>query len=340
MSSAGKRLWMCFVVLASLYALGTAGYIVLGHRSAFESFYITTVILTTVGMKDSGDPLSLAEQLWTTILMVAGIGTVLYAMGNVVAFFVEGQLREVFGRRHQMHKINALTDHYIVVGFGRMGRALCTTLHYRHVPFVLLENDEGRVRESERLGYPFLNGDGMQEQTLSCVGIDRARGLATCLPHDADNVFVTLTARSLNENLTIIARSEEVSTEAKLIRAGANHVICPPLIGAVTVTSLLMNPTVDQTLELDGNWPDLELSRLSLHRLPGAVGKTVQELATSGADDVVVLSIVGADGTQRFNPPAQTQLDEGDEVVVVGRTGGIKDVIDCIQSPDSRRAAG
>ena len=138
-------------------------------------------------------------------------------------------------------------------------------------------------------------------------------------------MFVTLTARSLNDGLTIIARAEEVETERKMMRAGASRVICPPLIGASRVTDLLLNPAVEEMLELDGHWPDLELSKLSIQRFPGAVGKTIGDLKLG--DDVIVAAVASADGTRRINPTPDTQLVEGDEIVVVGASGCINQTV-------------
>jgi voltage-gated potassium channel len=267
--------------------------------------------------------------------MIAGIGTVLYAMGNVVAFFIDGQIRMLVGRRQLMHKISAMSDHFVIVGFGRMGRALCTTLQYKQVPFVLIENSENRLEEADELGIIYVNDDAMQESTLVAAGIDRARGMATCLPHDADNVFVTLTARGLHERIKIIARAEDFKTEAKLRRAGADRVICPPLIGATRITDLLLNPAVEELLELDGHWPDLELSKLAIQRFPRASGKTLDELSLSDQQDLMVIAVVGADGQQRFNPGAPTRLDPGDELVVVARAGRLAHIIRCLERADA-----
>ncbi len=320
-----NQLRISLLALVVLFAGGTAGYMAIGGRSLFEALYITVVILTTVGLKEGGEQLSNAELAWSMMLMLIGIGAVLYTTSIVVAFVIDGNMQALLGRRQQMNRINSLKDHFIVIGFGRMGQALCQTLNYREVPFVLIDTREERLHEAEELGYLCFHGDAMQEMTLLTVGVDRAKGLATCLPDDARNVFVTLTARSLNDGLTIIARAEEVETERKMMRAGASRVICPPLIGASRVTDLLLNPAVEEMLELDGHWPDLELSKLSIQRFPGAVGKTIGDLKLG--DDVIVAAVASADGTRRINPTPDTQLVEGDEIVVVGASGCINQTV-------------
>jgi voltage-gated potassium channel len=320
------KLRVSLVAIATLFLIGTLGYVLIGGRDLFESFYVTVVVLTTVGMKETGLPLSLPEQWWTIFLMIAGIGTVLYATGNVVAFFVDGQIREVLGRRQLMKQINELQGHYIVVGFGRMGHALCATLSYKGVPFVLIDNSDEAAEEVGRLGYLYLHGDAMQEEILLMAGVDRAAGLATCLADDANNVFVTLTARSMNERLHIIARAEAIRTEAKLLHAGANRVICPVVMGAGMLTHLLLNPQVEEILELDGHWPDLEVTKLNIHRFPNSVGKPLKTLFNELDRRVMVVAKVSVDGTQKYNPSVDEILNDGDEIVVVGPAGSINQI--------------
>lgn len=332
------QLRVSLIILAALFGVGALGFSILGGRSAFESLFLSVVILTTVGLKEGGADLSTAEKIWCVILMLTGIGTVLYATGNIVAFFIDGQIRAMLGRRQQMNKINHLNNHVVVIGFGRMGKAICQSLTYRDIPFVLIERNDERLSEAEEFDYLYLRGDGMHEQTLLLAGIDRARGMATCLSEDADNVFVTLTARSLNEKLHIISRSEDVRSEVKMHRAGADRVICAPLIGASRMTHLLLNPIVDEIIELDGHWPDLEITKLSLRHFPGASGKTLADLALSQHGGAVVVAIVCADGTRRINPEPDTELNEGDELVIVGSQGCLAGIITALQG-DANAAA-
>lgn len=322
-----KQLRNSLFVLIALFGVGALGFSLLGNRDPFESLFLATVILTTVGLKEGGADFNNAEKVWCVLLMIMGIGAALYATGNIVAFFIDGQIRAMFGRRQQMSKINHLKDHVVVIGFGRMGRAICQTLTYRGIPFVLIDNNEHTLAEVDALGYLYHNGDAMHEQTLFMAGIDRARGLATCLSEDADNVFVTLTARSLNERMHIISRSEDVRSEVKMVRAGANRVICAPVIGASRMTHLLLNPVVDEFLELDGHWPDIEITKLSLRRFPEAVGKTLAELSLTKTGAAVVIAIVSPDGTRRLNPEPDTELQEGDEFVIAGSQGSLAGII-------------
>ena len=223
-----RQLTVSLVSLVVLLLVGTAGFRIIGdQRGLFDSVYLTVVILTTVGMKEGGMKLTGPEQAWALILMMTGISAVLYLGSNLVAFFVDGDLRRLLGKRQLQKKISHLHNHIVVCGFGRMGRALCERLTNTGVPFVLIESEADRTAEADEMGYLYLPGDAMSEEVMRQARVDRARGLASCLRSDADNVFVTLTARSLNDQMTIIARAEKTDTEAKLKRAGANRVICP-----------------------------------------------------------------------------------------------------------------
>ncbi len=220
-------------ILILIMVFGTMGFVILGQeRTIFDALTLTMVIITTVGMKLHDITLTRAEEVWVVVLMVAGISTALYAAGNLVAFIIDGELRSLLGRRQLQNRISRLKDHYIVCGFGRMGRALCETLAEKKVPFVLIDHNADRTAEADQLGYLYVYGNAMDEHRLQDARIETARGLTSCLRSDSDNVFVTLTARGLNENLTIIARAENDNAHQKLLRAGANRVICPPVIGA------------------------------------------------------------------------------------------------------------
>ena len=335
MSEIARKLKISLLILAGLFVFGALGFHLLGGRTLFESFYISVVILTTVGLKESEPALSMTEQAWSIVLMLAGIGTVLYTTGTVVAVLIDGRLHELFGRRKLMSTISHLQNHFVVVGFGRMGRSICMNLHYKDIPFVLIEQDEHAIQKADELGYLYLHGDAMHEEVLMAAGIDRARGLASCLPNDAANVFVTLTARGVGEQLTIIARAEEARTEEKLRRAGADRVICLPVIGASRVTDLLLNPTVDELLELDGNWPDLEVSKLSVHRHHQAAGKTIAELPQLVENGIVVVAVVEPDGRRHCNPPTDLRLGERDELVLVGPTGSSRRLVECLDSAEA-----
>lgn len=316
-----RQLKLSIILLVSLLLVGVAGFYLLGDgRTLFDALFMTAHVLTTVG--DSRRQLNGAEEVWETVLMLAGIVAALYAGGNLVAFLIGGEIQRMFGRRQLLNKISRLHDHYIICGFGRMGRALCAALAQRDVPFVLIENNAERTAAADRLGYLYILGSAMAEQDLQLARLDEARGLASCLRSDADNVFVALTARGLNEKLTIIARAENVDAESKLRRAGADRVICPPVIGANRIMTMMLHPAVDELMDLAVSGPDLEISKVKLSQLPRARGKRLRDLELPAKTGLMVVALVHPDGQRRFNPPPDTQLGTDDEMIVIGPTGG------------------
>ena len=326
-----SRIWLSIALLIALVAIGAAGLVLLSDRTIFEAVYLTIVILTTVGMEG---PANDAERAWSLFLMIAGVGTVIYATGQVVSFLIEGQVRDILGRHKMKQKINQLRDHTVVVGFGRMGRALCATLEVERRPFVLIENDPRRVEQAEALGYLVIVADAKQEQTLMEAGIERAGALATCLPDDADNVFVTLSASGLHPGLHIVARAEDGATTVKLHRAGAARVVCPPQLSAVRVSDMLQHPKVDDMIELDGIWPDLEIAQLSAGRFPGLTGNRLSDLIEVLGAQTSIVAMTLASGERLLRPPLDTLVQENDHLIVIGPRGWM-DLVD----PDVRSAA-
>lgn len=323
-----RRFSVSVVLLAAMVVGGTAGFYLLSDRkSLFEDLYLTVLILTTVGMKEEGLRLTHSQQVWAMILMLTGISTALYATSNLVAFMVEGEMGRLFGRRHVQKQLHRLSGHYVVCGFGRMGRALCEALRAKDVPFVLIEHDAAKTAEAEQLGYLYLTGDALEEQTLEQARLDTAKGLASCLRSDADNVFVTLTARALRDELTIIARAERPDTESKLRRAGADRVIVPPVIGAKKVMQMLLHPAVEELVDLAVGGADLDISSVKLAELPGAVGRQLKDLSLPQQAGLMVVAILRPDGNREFNPNADTVLKLEDQIIVIGPSAGVEKIL-------------
>lgn len=318
-SSPGRQLRISIALIVLLVLAGTVGFYWIGEEhTIFESLYLTVIILTTVGMEAAQEN----ERPVALLLMIAGIFTTIYAAGTLVAFIIDGDLRALLGRRQLNHTLDHLRNHIIVVGYGRMGRRLCIDLHEAGVEFVLIEYDSDKTREvDEEEHYLYVNGDAMEEQILKRAGLERARGLATCLPRDEHNVFVTLTARGIRPHMQIVARSEDPRTEEKLIRAGANRVICPPELGASQVLEMLIKPTISDIIPADNaEKSDLDVCRFSVNKLPGLLGKTIKSAAILEKTGMMVAAI-DRKGTRTFNPSADTPLDAECELITIGPDG-------------------
>jgi voltage-gated potassium channel len=269
------------------------------------------------------EPANDAEKPVALSLMIGGIFTMVYAAGNLVAFVVGGEIQKHMEYRKITQKIAKLREHHIVVGYGRMGRALCASLAEKKVAFVLIERDAAKIQDAEHRGYLVIVGDAMEEAAFDEARIKYARALATCLPKDADNVFVTLTARAMNPELNIISRAEEPSTQPKLIRAGADRVICPPVLSAAKVSSMMLNPTEDHGEHATAvkKSTGIHIVEMSVDELPVLIDKPLGEnyVRTKTAMSLIVVDR----GAQReLNPSALFVPLAGDKLVFVGPDGG------------------
>ncbi len=314
-------------VLMLVITIGTLGLMITGERDLFHAVYMTMIILTTVGMEG---PISESERVFSLFLMLCGIGAALYATSNMVSFVIEGQLKQMIGRRKVTSQIQQLNGHHIIVGFGRMGQALCATLAYRDLPFVVIDQDARSLRDAEEKGYLCIEGNAMHDSILEEAGIFRASGLVTCLSDDADNVLVTLSARGIKPDLNITSRCDESGTEPKLRRAGANSVICPAVIGAARASNQMLNPHVDEMLELDGHWPDLELTRISLENFDGFTTRPLGEVYKLIGENTIVVALIHNCGTRVLRPTNDLPVSPRDQLVIIGSSGSVDHLVDAL----------
>jgi voltage-gated potassium channel len=319
MSSPARQLRLSAVLLIVLVVGGTIGLRVTGGNSWVHCIYLTMSILTTVGMEAASD----LEKPMAFALMVGGIFTTVYSAGNLVAFVVGGEIQKHMERRKITLQISKLKQHHIVVGYGRMGKALCSTLEEKKVPFVLIERNAAKVQEAEHRGYLVVVGDAVEESAFDEARIKYARALATCLPKDADNVFVTLTARAMNPDLNIISRAEEPSTQPKLIRAGADRVICPPLLSATKVSAMMLNPTDDHGEHATSVKKSTGIHIVEMHvdELPVLIDKSLGENYIRTKTEMTLVAVDR--GRQReLNPTSLFVPLTGDKLIFVGPDGG------------------
>src|SRR5262249_46988256 len=223
-------------------------------------------------------------------------------------------------QRRQSKRMSKLRDHYIICGSGRVGSHLVRDLERAKEELVIIENDTPRAAEFSQRGFHVLVGDATLEETLREAGAERARGLATCLPNDADNVYVVLTARDLNPKLHIVARAAEEQAEAKLIRAGANRVVAPTIIGGHRMAVALTKPAVGDFLDsITANNLDLGFEQLEIEPASTLVGRKLSESNIRSELDIVVVSIRRSDGEVIFNPSAEARIQGGDMLIAIGK---------------------
>ena len=305
--------------LALVFAGGTIGYRLIERADWWDSFYMTVITLTTVGYREVF-PLSRLGEVFTVVLLFAGLGLILLVAMEIGRIVLEGELREVFGQVRRSRMIENISGHEIVCGFGRMGQAVVEELRRAHRNVVVVESNAEKVQRLKAADVPVVAGDATTEAALRSAGIERARGLVACLNDDAHNVYTVLTARSLNPELFIVARAGEEGAEARIMRAGANRVVSPYRHGGVRLAHVLMKPTVVDFLDLSlgrAGELGLELQQLVLPETAPLVGKTLAEAELRRRWKVGVVAVQRGD-TIFPNPEVDFAFSGGDVLVILG----------------------
>ena len=317
-SSLQIQLRIALIVLTLVIGGGTIGYMVVEGWGFLDSFYMTILTLSTVGFGEV-HPLSYTGKFLSILVIVLGVGSAGFALGTAGNLMIEDRIKTALGRR-SMKAIQKLKNHYIICGFGRMGRIICEELTEMKIPFVVLESEDDVLEELERLGVPYMKADATSDEELVEAGIERAAGLVSVVTNDSQNVFIVLTARGLNPKLNIVARSAAEENIKKLVRAGANKVVSPYFLGGHRIAQAIVRPTVLDFLEniIQNKQMDLLLDEKRIDNKSTLVGTT---LATSGLRkdfNIIILAIKGVTGTMEFNPHFNTEIKTGDTLVVLG----------------------
>jgi voltage-gated potassium channel len=316
----GFKIRYAVMALSAAIVFGTIGFHFVEGWSLADSLYVTVQTLTTVGYGDV-PPRSGGGRIFAVVVMLIGAGGVALAVSTIVQSVVKWELVSTFGQRRLTKKMSKLRDHYIVCGSGRVGSHLVRDLLAANESFVVIENDQQRAAEFSQRGVNVLVGDATLEESLRDVGVQHARGLAACLPNDADNVYVVLTARDLNPNLRIVARAAEEQAEAKLLRAGANHVIAPTIIGGHRMAVALTKPAVSEFMDsITANELGLGFEQVEVDAASPLVGQELRSTPIRSELDVVIISIRRQDGQIVFNPAGNATIENGDILIAIART--------------------
>ena len=307
-------------LLLSLITLGgTAGYMIIEGWSAWDAFYMTIISLTTVGYREV-HPLSRAGEAFTSVLLVGGVGTVLYSFTLIGARVIEGSLHNPWERRRTMRMLEQLQNHFIVCGYGRIGSIVVDEFQRQRIPYVVIERDPARVQALREAGRLVVEGDASSEDVLGKAGVARARGLIAAVSTDAENVYAILSARLMQPSLYIIGRAESDESARKLQKAGADRVISPYQIGALHMAQLALRPTVVEFVQLATSSEFLDLSMEQVEVRPDGplVGQTILGANLRQAYGVIVIGIRRASGRMEFNPPSDARMEAGDHLVLLG----------------------
>nr|WP_274387587.1 potassium channel protein [Salsipaludibacter albus] len=299
--------------------VGWVGYMVFGDLGPLDSLYMTVITVATVGYREVAEPTT-ATKILTIGLIGAGVGAVSYAAVTGVEFVVEGHLSHYLERRRMDRAIDNLDDHVIICGFGRVGRNLSHNLDDEQTPFVVIDDDEGKVEDAEAEGYLVLRGDATEEGMLESAGLDRVRALVATVNSDADNVLITLTAKGLRPDCQVIARAKSEENEPKLRRAGADRVIQPSTIGGRRIAQILTRPVVADFLDnIGGGGVDYTLEEVPVALGSELAGVTLRDAAIRKRFGVTVLAVRHAED-QRLDshPSPDVSLEVGDTLVIMG----------------------
>ncbi len=314
-----RRLKISIVILLLLLTLGTTGYVVVEGWGLLDALYMTVITLATIGFREVHD-LTDQGRLFTMILIVFGVSTLGYLVSSMAQLMFEGQIQRIIGRKKVEKKIDALRDHYIICGFGRIGSMICRELAANDVQFVIVEHNTEVLEAIEDERYLWMKGDATQDDTLIHAGIEQATGLISVVSSDSENVYITLTARGLNPDLYILARSGEDGTELKLKRAGANKVVSPYAIGGMRMAQSILRPNVVDFIEIAtaSEHLDLQMEEISIPNDSDFAGHTLVTSEFRKQTGVIIVGIKKSYGHMIFNPNPHDKLDEGDTLIVLG----------------------
>lgn len=318
-----RQLAHSLLLIAGLIFLGTIGYVMVEGWSAFDSLYMTIITITTVGYGEV-HPLSNIGRVFTLFLIVGGVGTILYALNNAARILIEGELQDMVGRRKVEKKIKGLKDHYIVCGYGRMGKVICKELHEQESQFVVIEKEHIDTDSADSI--LFISGDATRDEVLREAGIERATGLISVLPTDAENLYVVLSARVLNPELNIVARAGEEGSEQKLLRAGADRVVSPYHIGGLRIAHSILKPAVVDFIEFatrSGNI-DLRMEEVYVREGSRITGMTLDECGIGRELGIIIVAIKESGGEMRFNPTFKTTIKAEDILIALGERAKLK----------------
>jgi voltage-gated potassium channel len=320
------RLRYALFALACAIAFGTVGFYLIEDWTLGQSLYMTVQTVTTVGYGDT-PPKSDRGRAFATIFMIIGVGTVAYALSSTVQTIVQSEIVATFGERRRYREISKLRDHFIICGVGRVGSRIVRELQRSGKPFIAIESNAAKVAGLIESGAHVLVGDATLEETLRAAGVERAAGLAACLPDDADNVYVVLTARDLRRDLHIVARAVEEQAEPKLIKAGANRVVSPTIIGSHRMAQALIKPALADFMDsITAENLDLGFEQLEVEDASHYVGQKLCDTNIRSELDVVIITIRRHSGEMIFNPSGDATIEAGDALIAIGRADSLAEL--------------
>lgn len=321
-----RALERAFLLLLAVIVLGTAGYMIIEHQNFLDSLYMVIITVTTIGYGETF-PLGKGGEIFTLFLIVIGVGTVGYTLVSAVEFMIENSVSGIMERRRMRKELEEKVGHYILCGYGRVGQHIADDLRDAQADFVIIDKDPVAAEKAAERGFLVIKADATSDETLKQAGIENAKGLVSALSSDAENLYITLTARELCPHLFIVSRCDAEESEAKLRRAGADRVISPHSIGGRRMAAMLLKPTVWDYLDLvtrgqyiEFNVENLEWRIDDVEVQPNSQldGKTIEEAKIYSATGALILAVKKRGVGFNTKPSKEIRLDPGDFIVAIG----------------------
>ena len=320
-----SKLKITLIVLLTIFIIGTFGFHFIEGWSFVDSFYTTIITLATVGYGDF-TPRTAEGKMFAVFVIIFGVGTMLYSFGLISETVIEVRLRRLLGRGKLEKTIEKMNNHYIICGGGRIGFLICRELIEGKMPCVVIDNNPEVIQKAQDEGFICFKGDATQDKILIEAGIKRAKGIVCVLPSDAENLYVILTAKELNQQIYIISRSEEEESEHRLLRAGADRVMSPYTLGGVRMAMAILRPAMLDFIEITTRQQSLELRMEEISICKGSPFIT-QSLEDSGIRKrygLIIVAVKKDSGKMIFNPMANYIIAEGDRLIAMGEDENVK----------------
>lgn len=318
-----NQIFLNFFLIFSIFLIGITGYSLIEGWGFLDSLYMTVITVTTTGFGET-HPLSKSGKIFTIFLLILGFAAIGYTLSKIVQLIFESK---ILGRKYMDKKVEDIKNHFIVCGFGRIGKFVCLELKEKNTPFVVIDKNLEVIEKLKELGYLFVEGDASDDEILKKAGILKAKGLVSVLATDADNVFVTLTAKSLNPNVYIISRAQEEESKSKLLKAGASVVVNPYETEGTRIAELLLRPGIIEFVDIiiRDKRVDLNLEEMIVSKSSEFKDKTLGELSLRQKVNIIIVAIYKKDGSFTFNPKSDYRIEEEDRLIVLGEKKDIEE---------------
>lgn len=334
-SLGGGGLWPPIALLCLWIVVGTIGFVLIEGWSIGDAAYMTIITISTVGYSEVNPPLSGQGKGFASFLILVGLGTVFYAFTTIGQMVVEGELADMLGRRRMRQELKALDDHYIVCGYGKTAQPVVNGLQQAGENFCVIEVDPERESQLQEAGHTYLIGDATEESVLEQAGVIRAKGLLAMLPSDADNLYLTMSAKNLNPEVRVIAQATDKKASINLRRGGADEVVSAYEAAGNRIVQGAIKPSVVEFTELATPQDHLQLSLEEVQVGKGSPldGLTLQEGDINRRAGVIIVAIKGSEGEMTFNPDADEEILHGDQLVALGEERDLETLEKLCSSP-------